>query len=410
MQHFPASVPPIRAASAAQYGIATPSGPVIPASRLPLAGRHVHAPAPAPAATSSTPTSSKIQPQLQHLPRFQPPSFESANGTLPCPDSPGSTPREEEESQRMTPDCPSASDIYPSKERHTPQPLQSSLVPGSSERQAQERQTPDRPADRPHQELTTPAASARDDDVGGAQPPSKSKRPSKEELPGDAHKQNAYQDRSSHGHQDRCGSFAVGSFVEYKSRSSGLWILAKVEGYDEGSQTYRLDVQPHAHVDRVRPRGGERPDPEPLPRELTSVSDARKHSQAHQNGYYQHGMEPTPQLPPLAAVPLPTAPLKEAKSGTPESRQDLMSPFADKRSGEALSELPEHFLEGSEAGRILTEVQKENEALRSQLSRLQSDNDALQERLMQEIGLKDRYFNELCLCHEQMQRVRNTPR
>jgi hypothetical protein len=278
-----------------------------------------------------------------------------------------------------------------------------------------ERQTPekDRLADRlAHQELTTPAASARDDDVGAPPPSSKSKRPSKEELPGDHHKQNAYtQDRSSHGHQERFSSFAVGSFVEYKSRSSGLWILAKVEGYDEGSQTYRLDVQPHAHVDRVRPRGGERPqDPEPLPRESTSVSDARKHTQAHQNGFYQHGMEPTPQPPPLAAVPLPTAPLKEAKSGTPESRQDLMSPFADKRAGEALTELQEHFLEGSEAGRIVTEVQKENEALRSQLSRLQSDNDALQERLLQEMGLKDRYFNELCLCHEQMQRVRNTPR
>merc|ERR1719482_1604870 len=56
------------------------------------------------------------------------------------------------------------------------------------------------------------------------------------------------------------GPFAVGSFVEYKSRSSGLWILAKVEAHDASSNTYRLDVQPHAHADRVRHRTPHSPD------------------------------------------------------------------------------------------------------------------------------------------------------
>merc|ERR1719345_607694 len=54
--------------------------------------------------------------------------------------------------------------------------------------------------------------------------------------------------------REKSAPFAVGSFVEYKSRSSGNWILAKVEAYEESSNHYRLDVQPHAHPDRVRAR------------------------------------------------------------------------------------------------------------------------------------------------------------
>lgn len=44
--------------------------------------------------------------------------------------------------------------------------------------------------------------------------------------------------------------------VEYQSRSSGRWLQAKVEGFNEGNQTYRLDVQPNAAVDRIRPCSG----------------------------------------------------------------------------------------------------------------------------------------------------------
>merc|ERR1719446_1661075 len=52
------------------------------------------------APTSAPAPSTKMQPQLQHLPPFQPPSFEGADGLLPCPDSPGSTPRGDEEFSR----------------------------------------------------------------------------------------------------------------------------------------------------------------------------------------------------------------------------------------------------------------------------------------------------------------------
>ncbi|CAE7373908.1 SULTR2, partial [Symbiodinium necroappetens] len=101
-----------------------------------------------------TPNNCKIQPQLQNLPRFQPPDFEGEDGQLPRPDSPCSTPRES-------------------------------------------------------------------------------------------------------GHSDQledCGPFSPDTFVEYRSRSSGQWILAKVENFNADTQTYRLDVQPYAPADRVRAR------------------------------------------------------------------------------------------------------------------------------------------------------------
>eukprot|EP00913_Durusdinium_trenchii_P001942 g1796.t1 len=50
------------------------------------------------------------------------------------------------------------------------------------------------------------------------------------------------------------GPFPPLSFVEYKSRSSNQWILAKVESYNTETQSYRLDVQPYAPADRVRAR------------------------------------------------------------------------------------------------------------------------------------------------------------
>eukprot|EP00438_Fugacium_kawagutii_P031541 Skav209362 [mRNA] locus=scaffold1388:114050:114418:- [translate_table: standard] len=46
------------------------------------------------------------------------------------------------------------------------------------------------------------------------------------------------------------------SFVEYKSRSSNQWILAKVESFNPDTQSYRLDVQPYAPAERVRARRG----------------------------------------------------------------------------------------------------------------------------------------------------------
>jgi len=104
-----------------------------------------------------TPNNCKIQPQLQNLPRFQPPDFEGEDGQLPRPDSPCSTPREAV--QEPSSDCP-----------------------------------------------------------------------------------------------EDAGPFPAMSFVEYKSRSSNQWILAKVESYNPDTQSYRLDVQPYAPADRVRAR------------------------------------------------------------------------------------------------------------------------------------------------------------
>lgn len=121
-------------------------------------GRAAHGPqVAAVTAVLAAPTPSKIQPQLQNLPRFQPPDFEGEDGQLPRPDSPCSTPREA--TQEALSDCP-------------------------------------------------------------------------EEL----------------------GPFPAMTFVEYKSRSSNQWILAKVESYNADTQSYRLDVQPYAPADRVRAR------------------------------------------------------------------------------------------------------------------------------------------------------------
>lgn len=42
--------------------------------------------------------------------------------------------------------------------------------------------------------------------------------------------------------------------MEYKSRSTGTWILAKVQGYDQRTGAYKLDVQPNAKPERIRPK------------------------------------------------------------------------------------------------------------------------------------------------------------
>lgn len=151
---------------------------------------------------SKAPASSKMQPQLQHLPRFQPPSFEDANGILPCPDSPGSTDDEEG---------------HPRKQELT-------FTDGNDGNSQQVLHV--------ESNLSWDGDCSRPVEVPVVLPVALEKPP----------------------------IFPPGSFVEYKSRSSGAWILAKVEDWNESSQTYRLDVQPHAQVDRVRARtSGDRP-------------------------------------------------------------------------------------------------------------------------------------------------------
>lgn len=96
-------------AHAAHYGgISPPTAMIDPykqqvlqAQRLPVTAPRMTQARPvaasvAPAIAAAPSTSSKF-PQLQNLPRFQPPVFEGIDGQLPRPDSPCSTPREEEQ-------------------------------------------------------------------------------------------------------------------------------------------------------------------------------------------------------------------------------------------------------------------------------------------------------------------------
>lgn len=312
MQQYP-SLAPMRAASTSQFApLAGPAdckkSSLVPASRHPLAGRITHiASSAVPAAVAAVPTPSsakntkvgKVKPQFQHLPRFQPPSFEGVHGGLPCPDSPGSTPRE-----------------------------------GSSEQ--------------PHlgqlDRDTTPQATPVSTKV--------------EKL-------------------STCGSYALGSIVEYKSRSSGQWILAKVEGFDESNRTYRLDVQMHAQPERVRRREN---------------AEQPAHAAAEQGG--------------RAAPSLQGA----ANIGTASSQQPSTMPLdcSENAAGDAPTE--QRGERSGESDINTSWLLLETEALRKKVLWLQSQNEALHERVLQEAGLKDKYFAELCVCHEQLQRARGTPR
>lgn len=198
--------------------------------------------APAIAAAPSTP-STKF-PQLQNLPRFQPPFFEGINGQLPRPESPCSTPRAEEQTILIADGFSIASVA--------------------------------------------------------------------EEIN---------------------GPFSAGTLVEYKSRSSGHWITAKVESYDASTQTYRLDVQSSSPAERVR--------------------------RAHAN------------LKSLTVVNL-----------SDEARHSSQPASANKS------------------------FEDEVESLRARVALLESENRSLQEKVLQEANMKDKYLQELVECHEQLSRYR----
>jgi len=413
MHQFQTAVPPLRTPGAPQYGIGTPiqtmefkKASMMPASRQP--GRAIpvaHSVAPVPAPTQQATVNTKMQPQLQHLPRFQPPSFEGLNGLLPCPDSPGSTPRGSEEGSMEE------------------EPLESL---GASE----PRQT-------------------------------------------EASLEAIEKSREKDDQREKAGPFAVGSFVEYKSRSSGHWILAKVEAYDESSTSYRLDVQPHAHPDRVRHRqgrsGGEASqDPETAARrrernaarELDAGRDrdaglerdgrhsgagrdpaanrdrepareveafrereplrerdagynmgqepgvARADCDLGHDGGHQKLMDSLGQAPTTLPVPFSTISAAdnvqqiEASSATDSLSPDLNNIGAGRLPDESQE------VDGNLSGRLMVEL----EMVRQQVTQLQADKRALEDRLNQEVALKGRYFDDLCKCQDQLQRNRGTPR
>jgi hypothetical protein len=96
----------------------------------------------------------------------------------------------------------------------------------------------------------------------------------------------------------------------------------------------------------------------------------------------------------------------------PETVSQL-EPFKETSVAESLSPKVEYKSRTSEFSLDevdTTRLVAENGTLRQQVARLQSEKEALQERLRQESALKDRYFSELCICHEQLQRHRSTPR
>jgi len=176
----------------------------------------------------------------------------------------------------------------------------------------------------------------------------------------------------------RTQAFPVGSIVEYRSRSSGQWIFARVEAFDEGNQMYRLDVQPHAQPDRVRARGagGSGCPPPPLEPQPTRSQTIEAPSQAP---------------PPLQAP-------SQAPLQAPLQHQPTL-PRALEGSGQRAAGSDKQT---SSSGRASPEI----DSLRRQVSRLQAENAALQDRLAGEQAMKDQYFAELCSCREQLHMVR----
>lgn len=304
-------------------GAALSAAPVPTATPAPTAP--LLAQVPAPTAPPTPPNVGKGQPpHLWNLPRFKPPAFEGANGTLPCPESPGSTPREGEKPV-------SRADTG----QPAPAPAAAAAARGSGA------------------VAIGSAASAAQAEAGAADPPS----------------------------MGYAGGYAIGSIVEYKSRSSGLWILARVEGFEETTNSYRLDVQPNAKPERIRARAASAASP-PVP-------------------------------PPLAAEPR-AAELRQQEEPLPrrargeEGRTERGSAGAG--SGPAAAAAAEGGAAESGSGGEVTGARGDDEALWRLVTKLQAANGALQEQLAQECALKERYYAELCVCREQLQRARETPR
>mmetsp|Transcript_20006 Transcript_20006/g.46562 ORF Transcript_20006/g.46562 Transcript_20006/m.46562 type:complete len:423 (-) Transcript_20006:53-1321(-) len=415
----------LRVASGGHYGLAQPVG-IMEGKQPPppVSGRMLHprsAVPPPPAVASAAPTtpasgsSTKNQPHLQNLPKFQPPKFENINGMLPCPDSPGSTPRGngEAEGEDGNPVSPSLALAQAASNTARQSDFSANLSTSAGEQQstgvvpiatlhpsaADSEAIAREPQQEPNgwnslseatvvQDFKKEARSLVKEESTAPTTSSKLKRAGKD-VDGAAHSSR------QHHHQPGYEPHPVGSFVEYKSRSSGAWLLARVEGYDERTQTYRLDVQPHAAAERVRARQTTTDKADRLP-EATPP--------ARTVGSRRSGQEAA-----LEANGSPTSPRKEARdlAGKRMSGGQLAP-----RTAEPALDVPPTADGDLASSRHVHELQRENERLRAQVSQLQAEKDELHEKCMQEIALKERYFNQLRMVHEQMQRksARNTPR
>lgn len=285
------------------------------------------------------PTAPKIQPQLQDLPRFRPPSFEGANGTLPCPDSPGSTPRSCEGDGVLSP--------------------------------------------------------------------------------------------------EKLGSYAVGATVEYKSLTSGQWITARVQGFNAENYTYRLDVQQNARPERVRLRGdggaGGAGATSSSPQLMVEPYRVAELPEATERGAMSSGrpvatvgpatprgvccLEDLP--PPMLTAVTPPSPWSTVESASlhTEAKEPLARRSLSRLGVGAVASGFLAALQGLGTGGVEVAAEADQAdllavaevtALRAQVAQLHCENEQLREQVAQEACLKERYFQELCICHEQ--RVRGTPR
>lgn len=263
----------------------------------PVASTQASQPAPAPGGGRG---------QFWNLPRFQPPSFEGANGMLPCPDSPGSS-------------------------------SQGSRT-GDSELNVGPACTP------PHR---VPSNSAMRNGI----PPligSEESEYLKQELP------------------DR---YPIGALVEYHSRSSGAWILSRVEGFDEKTGVYRLTVQPNAKPERIRPHYGV--NQEQIPLGIRGPAESLRAPPDHMEEVLVDAAGPVArenQIPSSAVI----------VGGSGDDFPDPSTMSVD--------------------------------TLLRYVSQLHATTSALQKQLAQETALKEQYYSQMCICRDQLQRVRDTSR
>lgn len=288
-----------------------------------------HAPAP------------KIQPALHTLPRFRPPVFEDACGTLPLPDSPGSTPKSGHEDR---------------EQERNPQERTSRV----NERASHKRPTVHHNEPEPEQLVAEPT--------------------------------------------QRC---PVGSVVEYKSRTSGLWILARVQAYDESTRTYRLDVQPHAHPDRVRPHRSRKLEadenqatgPKTEHSAAEHVQTQAKDDALYKNGAGKHALRRTPTALSEQSI------TSQQQSHGQTSRVPSAQEFSHVEGNARNIKQDEYNLSAFDVKQLILETL----ALREQVAHMRVEINTLQDSVTQEAAMKDRYFAELCLCREQLQQVCGTP-
>lgn len=388
MQRSPSTMlPQVRVSSFGQRGIGhrvtAPPGMVTHVPSLVECNKGQSQPPRAQPQLPSPQPTPKIQPALQRLPRFRPPVFENSNGVLPLPDSPGSTPRHRDTEivlKSLPLVCPQVYD--------DDAPLSGGKV-SSLGREAEPE--PEQPTAEP---LTR---------------------------------------------------YPAGSCVEYKSRSSGLWILARVEGFSESTQTYKLDVQPHAQPVRVRPRGAaevaEDAFQEPnlfldkgIGAEKLNLQSYVHDSASYHNSLVGGGRATMPALRGHGSALIEPVSVQRRQPSTEESMTavaDLASlhrrqpTLRDGKLGVAFPAIPlPHLVDLGRKCAKESGVQEDHELscadesqlmlvttiLEEQILRMKNEIQLLHDRMMQEAALKDRYFTELCICREQLQRVRAASR